>query len=34
MLSQYFFILIMSGLAVVLPLAAIVMGHFLGPTTT
>ena len=31
MLSQYFFILIMSGLAVVLPLAAIVMGHFIGP---
>ena len=31
MLSQYFFILVMSGLAVVLPLAAIVMGHFLGP---
>ena len=31
MLTQYFFILIMSGLAVVLPLAAIIMGHFLGP---
>ncbi len=31
MLSQYFFILVMSGLAVVLPLAAIVLGNFLGP---
>ncbi len=31
MLSQYAFILIMSGLALVLPIAAILIGHFMGP---
>lgn len=31
MLSQYFFILVMSGLAVVLPLSAVILGYFLGP---
>ncbi|RME62657.1 MAG: NADH-quinone oxidoreductase subunit A [Caldilineae bacterium] len=31
MLSQYAFVLIMSGLALVLPIAAILIGHFMGP---
>lgn len=31
MLSQYAFILILSGLAMILPIAAITIGHFLGP---
>lgn len=31
MLSQYAFILIMAAIALVLPLAAIILGHILGP---
>lgn len=31
MLSQYAFILILSALAVIVPVAAITIGHFLGP---
>ncbi len=31
MLSQYLFILILSGLALMMPMVAIMLGHFLGP---
>ena len=31
MLSQYGFILILSGIAMLIPVAAITIGHFLGP---
>jgi len=31
MLQGYLFVLILSGLAFIIPLAAIVVGHFLGP---
>jgi len=31
MLSQYAFILILSGIALLIPVAAVVIGHFLGP---
>lgn len=31
MLSQYGFVLILSGVALLIPLAATVIGHFLGP---
>jgi NADH:ubiquinone oxidoreductase subunit 3 (subunit A) len=31
MLSQYAFILILSSLALIVPIAAITIGHFLGP---
>jgi NADH:ubiquinone oxidoreductase subunit 3 (subunit A) len=30
-LSQYAFILILSGLALIVPVSAILLGHFLGP---
>lgn len=31
MLLDYYFILILSGLAVIIPLSAILLGYFLGP---
>ena len=31
MLSQYWFVLILSGIALLIPVAAILIGHFLGP---
>ena len=31
MLNQYGFILILSGIALLIPVAAILIGHFLGP---
>ena len=31
MLSQYGFVLILSGIALLIPVAAITIGHFLGP---
>lgn len=31
MLSQWGFVLILSAIAVIIPVAAIVLGHFLGP---
>ncbi len=31
MLSQYAFILILSAIALIIPVAAITLGHFLGP---
>jgi NADH:ubiquinone oxidoreductase subunit 3 (subunit A) len=31
MLSQYLFVLLLSVIALIIPVAAIVMGHFLGP---
>lgn len=31
MLTQYAFVLILSALALVIPVAAIILGHFLGP---
>ena len=31
MLNQYGFILILSAIAVIIPVAAITLGHFLGP---
>lgn len=31
MLQQYGFILILSGIAFIVPLAAVLIGHFLGP---
>ena len=31
MLSQYFFILMLSVIAMIIPIAAIMIGHFLGP---
>ena len=34
MLLDYYFILILSGLAVIIPLSAILLGYFLGPQTS
>jgi NADH:ubiquinone oxidoreductase subunit 3 (subunit A) len=31
MLSQYWFVIILSGIALLIPIAAITIGHFLGP---
>lgn len=31
MLSQYGFVLILSAIALIIPVAATLMGHFLGP---